>query len=352
MADAISYDISPRRALKQMDLILRSGLVPFLRGSPGVGKSSLVNAMAHRWGLAVIDHRLSTSQPEDLTGLPRFNANDRAEMVPFSDLFPLEGDELPAGKSGWIVFLDEFPSASREVMAASYKLVLDRMVGQKRLHKNVVLVLAGNKDTDRAIVNNMGTAMQSRIVTLDLEVSFEGWLEDVAIPQNYSAEVISYLSQFNGKLMTFNPAHKEKNFGCPRTWEFANKMVKTLKVMKAPVNGEYLPSFVGCLGESLGSEFTSYCAVMDKLPKIADIISNPNAAPVPMAASERWATVTVVSEHLSKDNLEALITYVKRLDKSFQILFLRMLNIRHPKLHGEQAYIQLCTQLSGDLYGR
>ena len=66
-------------------------------------------------------------------GLPKFEDN-KATFVPF-DIFPLSDWKLPEGKEGWLLFLDEFNSASKAVQAASYKLILDRCIGGTRLRR-------------------------------------------------------------------------------------------------------------------------------------------------------------------------------------------------------------------------
>ncbi|QXV71859.1 ATPase [Escherichia phage U1G] len=84
---------------------LQAGNVPFLTSSPGMGKSAIIRSVAEEFGMKLIDHRLSTSAPEDLSGLP-FRNGDHAEFIPFADLFPIEGDEIPEGYNGWLLFLN------------------------------------------------------------------------------------------------------------------------------------------------------------------------------------------------------------------------------------------------------
>ena len=80
-------------------------LVPFVTGSPGVGKSSLVNSIADEFNLELIDFRLTTAEPTDLTGLPNFTKDGKAYYAPFN-VFPLDTDPLPEGKDGWVLFLN------------------------------------------------------------------------------------------------------------------------------------------------------------------------------------------------------------------------------------------------------
>lgn len=97
--------------------IIREGLVPMVAGSPAVGKSSIIHQIAQEYNLKVIDMRLSQCDPTDLLGLPMLTTG-RADFAP-PLTFPIEGDPIPEGYSGWILFLDEFSSAPRGVQAAA-----------------------------------------------------------------------------------------------------------------------------------------------------------------------------------------------------------------------------------------
>ena len=46
--------------------VLNAGRVPFLHGSPGIGKSDLVKAVAKHFDRKLIDLRLSQCDPTDL----------------------------------------------------------------------------------------------------------------------------------------------------------------------------------------------------------------------------------------------------------------------------------------------
>lgn len=213
MQDA--YTVTTRAMPQVLATLIEAGLVPFITSSPGMGKSAIVAQLAKAGNLKLIDHRLSTSEPTDFTGLPGF-IDGYAVMHPFREIFPLADQELPAGYNGWLLFLDEFPSASKAVQAAAYKLILDRMVGQHHLHPEVYIIAAGNKATDRAIVNTLSTAMQSRLVHLEMAVVFDEWFEDVALANNYHPTIKAFLKANPSKLWDFRPDHQDKTFCCPR----------------------------------------------------------------------------------------------------------------------------------------
>jgi len=66
-----AFVCTPRQTRKFILRCMVSGLVVFIQSSPAMGKSAIVGSIAQEYNLEMIDHRLSTSAPEDLTGLPK-----------------------------------------------------------------------------------------------------------------------------------------------------------------------------------------------------------------------------------------------------------------------------------------
>jgi hypothetical protein len=324
-----------------------AGLVPYVHSSPGMGKSAIMASLAKELDLKLIDHRLSTSAPEDLSGLPRFREDGTAEFAPFADLFPLTTTAMPEDKQGWMLFLDEFPSASKSVQAAAYKLILDKMVGQHKLHENLCITAAGNLMTDRAIVNPIGTAMQSRVVHLEMELSFDEWLYDVALKENYDSRVIAYLSQYPSKLMDFKPDHNEKTFCCPRTWEFMERLVRTKGMIKDADTALY----AGTITSGVAADFVQFTQVYANIVKIPDILRDPAGCYLPQDANTRWATISSMMEHVNEKNFGPMSEYANRFDMAFRILFYRSVMVRQPDLRTHAPFRDAMSTLSKYLHG-
>ena len=190
------------QAVAMLTAYLQAKLVPMLVGSPGCGKSQIVYAIAKHHNLKVIDLRLSQCDPTDLAGFPTIEKHttadgkeiSKADYVPMKH-FPIEGDPIPQGYKGWLLFLDEATSAPKAIQAAAYKLILDRMVGSHHLHKHVAIVAAGNLETDNAIVEPMSTALQSRLVHLELVIDHMEWI-DWASTNNIDHRIIAWAETF------------------------------------------------------------------------------------------------------------------------------------------------------------
>lgn len=355
------YRVGPRMARKYIERCILAGLVPFLQSSPGMGKSEITHAVADFFDLCLIDHRLSTSPPEDMSGLPAFK-DGYAYFAPFRELFPLVDATPPinpkTGKpySGWMIFLDEFNSARKETQAAAYKLILDRMVGQHKLHPDCVIAAAGNLSTDRAIVNPIGSAMQSRVAHIEMMCVFEEWLYDVALPQNYDQRIIAFLSQHPELLMDFKPDHKGRTFCCPRTWSFVNRLTKGYnpesdKVEELPITDDDTALFAGTITEGVAASFVQFTKVYADIPKVADIIADPHHHHVPSSLDMLWAVTGALLSNMTPQNFEKISIYADRLDTSMRILFYRSVMVRMPELRQHKAFTNAMISLSQHLRG-
>lgn len=337
------------QAVAMITAFIRAHLVPMMMGSPAVGKSSIVHQIAADYKLKVIDLRLSQCDPTDLLGFPSIgttgqHSKARSGYVPM-ETFPLEGDTVPEGYNGWLLFLDEFNSASPSVQAAAYKLVLDRMVGSHHLHKNVAIVCAGNLETDNAIVEPMSTALQSRLVHLELVVDAQEWV-NWATSNNIDHRITSYINFKPGSLYTFRPDHTEYTYASPRTWAFANQVLNVVD-LDSP---HLLPMLAGTISEGVAREFLSFCKHFEALPKIGEIINSPDAIRVPHEPSILFALTGALSHNASMENFDQLIKFIKRLPLEFQVVCLRETIRRNKEMLGHKAVQQWIASNATELF--
>lgn len=330
----------------------KANLVPIVTSSPGVGKTDIANEIANEYRLKLVDFRLGQADITDLNGLPRFvkrpDGSERATFVPF-DIFPLEGDELPdhpdGGKyEGWLLFLDEITSAPKQMQAASYKILLERMVGTHKIHPKCVMMGAGNLASDKAVVYAMSTAQQSRLIHLELRVDHREWMQ-WAHRNNIDSRIIGFLEFKPDNLHRFNPEHEDKTFACPRTWFFCDKLIKP-----APdVNQDDFPLLAGTVSAGVAMEFIQFCRVYMDLPKIKDIIAHPDICQVPNDASTKYAMTTVLADHIDDKNAKEIVTYLRRFPIEFHMITLRMIKLKKNKLIRTSTDIQQMMTAIGKL---
>lgn len=330
-----------------VERMIKAKIVPLIQSSPGVGKSSIVHQIAEKYNLKLIDLRLASSDPTDLSGLPHFYTDaagrNKAEYATF-DTFPLEGDPLPKDKNGkdmngWLLFLDEFTSAPKSVQAPAYKLVLDRMVGQNNLHPNVAMVAAGNKSTDNAIVIKLSSALQSRVAHLFLDVDKKEWI-DWAIKANIDSRIIGFIEFAPGNLHNFDPDHTDNTYSCPRTLEMLSRYTSG-----AQVTIDDIDAIEGIVGKGCATEFVTFCSIYQSLPAIADIVKDPANCVLPAETSQRYALATYIADHMDKNNAAPLVEYLKRIQVDFRVVAIRMANARTPGINMVPAVNAMIREL-------
>jgi len=318
------FSITPNQIAEKIqrcvDVAHGDPIVPVFKGPPGVGKSAGVLAFAKRYNLKVIDVRLTTCSPEDLTGLPMrvedASGNTKATFAPF-DMFPLEGDELPEGYQGWILFLDELTSAGKQMQAAGYKLILDRMIGNRHLHPAVICVAAGNRMEDKAVVQQMSTALQSRLIHYNIELDNRQTLIHFR-RSGFDHRIISYLEMAQSMMHRFNPDHDDQTFPCPRTWDFLSRMIKG-----NDIDESWGADVAGTIGQGAAVEFIQFAQEFDKLPKLKDILEDPENFPIPRELSTKYATMSMLTESIIEENAEDILKFVDRFPSELKIVFAR-----------------------------
>ena len=340
-------EISSSEMIDALDSVLLSKLTPMLVGSPGIGKSDIVKLVAKKHNLKLIDVRLAQSDPTDLNGFPTLQSDGKRMDYAPPTTFPLEHlDQLPENHDGWLLFLDEINAAPPSIQAAAYKLVLDRQIGAHNLHKRVAIVCAGNKATDKAIVNRLSTAMQSRMIHLNLMVDPEAWL-DWANASDIDHRVISFIKFRPELLHKFNPSHADDTFASPRTWEFLSKII----IDKVKFNATDHAVLVGTVGEGPATEFRAFSEVYKDLPTIEDMIENPTLVNIPREPGHQYAMTTLISHHANDDTIESLMIVTKKLPIEFQVVVLKDIYAIAPELKTNPVITAWVTANADKLFG-
>ena len=156
----------------------------FIWGPPGIGKSSLVEQFASGVGLECVSLLGSQLAPEDLIGVPQIEDGTSRFCPP----------RAIARKEPYCLFLDELNACSHEVQKAFYSLIHERRVGEYHLPEGSVVIGAGNRAQDSAIVKPMSSALLNRMVHVHLKPSHREWL-DWANGQGIHHTVVEYIGR-------------------------------------------------------------------------------------------------------------------------------------------------------------
>lgn len=341
--------LSPSETVQYVEDALRSGQIPYVSGPPGIGKSDIMQKIADMFGLLLIDIRLSQMLPEDLTGLPQIDPKTgRATYTPF-DLFPMEGDPVPEGYNGWLIFLDELSSASEEVMAASYGLLLGHRVGNHKIHPKARIAAAGNRSTDSAIARPLPDTIITRVLPCEMKVSVKDWVKwnQEENPQR-NDHVGAYIEKNPDMLLgQLDPDKREEleTYPTPRGWGKAmsvlNMHEKRSKKQATdsagiPIDGEATSALTdsvkqlmsAAVGHMASQSFFEYYAKTLTIPAPWEVAGSPNGTVIPPSAIGRSKLTNDLAAYY-KDapagQRKAILTFMNRMDKEHAAMFVETL---------------------------
>lgn len=266
MAEIISRTVGPKGAKKSLRKAFKNQRPIFLWGPPGIGKSDIIKQLGTELDAHVIDVRLSLWEPTDIKGIPYFDSNN--ETMKWAPPAELPSQEVASQHKSIILFLDEMNSAAPAVQAAAYQLILNRKVGAYTLPDNVVIVAAGNRESDKGVTFRMPAPLANRFVHLEMTVDWEDYFE-WAVENQIHKDVVGFLSFSKKDLYDFDPKSSSRAFATPRSWSFVSELL-----VDDDTDHETLMDLVsGSVGEGLAGKFMAHRKVASKMPNPSDILS-------------------------------------------------------------------------------
>ncbi len=209
--------------------------------------------------------------PEDLIGVPQI-VDGRSVFCP---------PRMIAREEPYCLFLDELNASAPEVMKAFYSLILEKRIGEYVLPEGSVVVGAGNRTQDQAIVRPMPSALINRLIHVHLRSSHRDWLAWA-----YGAEihpwVVEYIEARPDQLWSAPPKHEEP-FSTPRAWHMLSDVLKEY--------GERVPDAAlealafGCLTPAHAVQFRAFVKQRGSEHRLGPILKGD--APWPAAPEDR-----------------------------------------------------------------
>jgi len=338
----------PSLVPKAIHVCLAANRSLLLWGSPGVGKSNIVDQYAKANDYELVDLRLSQLDPVDLRGCPKIDLE--AMLTRWAP-----PDFLPQGGRG-IIFLDEITSAAQATQAAAYQLVFDRRLGNYVVPPEWRIIGASNRMTDRAIVNQMATPLRNRFTSIDVDTHADDWCR-WAMRNDIADEVIGFIRFRPEMLNEFEPrapspsetqrmtaVRESRSFGTQRSWHALSDEFKV--GIPKEIEAEM---YTGNVGTVCSAEFHAYMTNLRNMPNLDVILLNPGNARVPTEPSAKYAVSVGLAARSTPDNFDRVMQYAVRLDPEFQSLLVRDAQYRRPELTNTKAFQQWAIANANEL---
>lgn len=301
----MTVKINPTQLTTLLAHNITNRLATLVVGSPGIGKSDIVESACDQIGADLLISHPAMEDPTDAKGLPWPGKDGtHASFLPFGHLA-----KAAEAKRLTVWFLDDLGQASPAVQAAYMQLILSHKAGEHELSKDkVVFVAATNRRTDKAGVNGILEPVKSRFASIvELQPELEDWVQ-WAYGQEMPAELIAFIRSRPDLLNDFLPTADMEQSPCPRTWAYVGRQVKA-----GVPRAVELAAIAGAVGEGAATEFVSYLRLSQEMPDPDAVIADPLGMELPENPSVLYALCAALAYRASKDTSKPICQFAERL---------------------------------------
>jgi len=312
--------------LKQaVNLICTNPEIRFmLRGEPGIGKSSMLEAIAERLGY---DYAYIDVPNMDLgdVAMPVIDHETRTTKY-----YPNARFKVHTGKPVVMMF-DEFSKGADPVKNMLHPCLekANPRLGDISLNNSNVVFLTGNLATD-GVGDVLKAHTRNRIVEITVaKPSAEEWIE-WAINKGLEAEVIAWVNQYPHALASYidpaqagnpyiyNPRKTQSAFVSPRSLETASNIVRSRKDNDTDA---VIAALAGAVGESAARDLQAYIEFSDQLPTWEATITHPKTTKIPTSPGANAIVVFGAIARIDKTNINPFMEYLGRMEPEWQAVF-------------------------------
>ena len=306
-----------------------------VQGHMGTGKSSILNVLARELPTHVPCYLDCTTKDLGDITIPNIaKLDDGTGYVTY-----LTNEELGAHHDRPIILMiDEYGKANPAVKNALLRLMLERKIGSYTLHPDSIVFATTNLGAEGVGDLLLPHARNRITVVTSRKPTAEEWI-DWGINNDIHPTVLGWVRE-NPQVMQsfddvrdpdenpyiFHPQQQRAAFVTPRSLEAASDWLHE----QVNFDDNTLTSLLmGTIGDRGALDLMAFVKLANQLPSLESIKQDPDGATVPTSASAVCMVVYKLLSVLERDWVDACMTYVDRLDKEAQGLFVN--GVRAPK---------------------
>lgn len=306
----------------------------FLLGSPGIGKTAIMEQIAQELGIALVSYSMTHHTRQSALGLPfiahksykgmEFDISEYTMSEIIASIYEvMEGSGIEEG----ILFLDEINCVSETLAPSMLQFLQYKIFGKHKVPDGWVIVTAGNPPEYNKSVREFDVVTMDRMKLVEVEADYPTWKE-YALKQGIHNAVTTYLDMKKNDFYRVETNVGGKSYVTARGWEDLSATMllceeEGIKVDETLV-GQYLHN------EKIVKEFTAYYELYNKYKKdykVEDILNGTNSAQEVERAriakfDERLSLVGMLLDRLESEMRENLETadYLSELMKILKII--------------------------------
>lgn len=321
MSEKILPSLMPRVKPSQLPRLglamAKSSLSMMLYGSPGIGKTALIQELGREPELIAWSGEVSGFSQEELQvvtlSAPELNVEDLLGVPTVEELMArkADGGSVTRKVTRWatpaqltpdqpfILFVDEPNRCEPSVRNALFQLITGRTTSSGfAVPPGSLVCMAGNRLEDRAGVRSLDTAFSNRCGHFELVVDAKAWLDwaaDSASHPPLHHLVRAFVGAHPEYLNRFDPGSSSPQQATPRVWAGLGWALGDAE------EGLQTVLIEGLLGLSeIGRMFQAFAVNADVVPTMPDLLASPDRVRIPHASEvdKAWILATAMADHL------------------------------------------------------
>jgi len=292
---------------KVLGIALTVDVPVLLWGEPGIGKTSIIKALAQRLGLVVETVIAALHDPSDFLGLPML-LPDREQTA----FLPPEWFRRLEESGRGVLFLDEISTAPPAVQAACLRLVLERSIGARTLPSGIRVVAAANPASMAAGGFELSPPMANRFCHIQWQApKAEDWAggliqgfpaPEIPVPQDWEQFLPLARSLVGGFILSRpqlllqvpqDPEQLGRAWPSPRSWEMASRMLAGALALDKEDEGLIALAVGSCVGLGPGQELAAF--VVEGLLDPREALENWDRISIPSRADRLFVLIGSVA---------------------------------------------------------
>lgn len=249
----------------EKDITARMSIV----GAPGCGKSDIIRQICEEndWGLSV--KYISNMDLCQITGIPcQVKEGEEAkwtkpEIFNFSNL-DYKPKNYKEGESVTILLIDDFHLADRTIQKYLFQLLTYKSINSYKLPKNTAIILAGNRNTDKALANVIPAPVMNRLAVFEVTAEATDWLKNFAFKHGIRSDITSFIYTKGDVFLSQTPIESIP-WASPRSWTFLSEQMNSYEKNIGPLSIDKLKAIAtGLIGSEYAMEFIAYRELFSK----------------------------------------------------------------------------------------
>ena len=297
-----------------------------VQGEMGIGKSSKLKTLSGVYPNHIASYVDITTKDVGDFMIPQIRQIDGTPVCSF---IPNEEFGFHLNKP-IIIMLDEIGKASRGVLNACLRLMLERKLGTHTLPEGSIVFGTTNLSIE-GIGDNLPPHARNRVISVKVrKPTAEEWRMEYAIHNEVDPIIIATVSEYPQMLASFeeydtpsneyifDPRKPMASFVTPRSLVAASNILKSCRHLDESVLAHAL---IGAVGERAAMDIMTITKLDASIPSWKEIVSSPGQATIPTNGAAACLIINKALMNVSKDTFDPFMQYLARLSREAQALF-------------------------------